>query len=179
MTQSFGIDVATIDDAGIEAGLDALAQPPDWLVAIEDLTRLRADLERTIPELPSGELHLAACKFKRAHIENGTYTSLCRLRIEDRDGGSSHDVDVHGVLVLPWMDAPSAPATRSGFEALNWHMLPPGSPLGDQHGADRHRPAGDAVADRPGSGAGTARRSRPRRPWGSRRHRDRATAPRR
>ena len=125
MTQSFGIDVATIDDAGIEAGLDALAQPPDWLVSIEDLTRLRADLERTIPELASGELHLVACKFKRAHIQDGTYVSLCRLKIEDRDGGSSHDVDVHGVLVLPWMDAPSAPATRSGFESLNWHTFLP------------------------------------------------------
>ena len=125
MTQSFGIDVATIDDAVIEAGLDALAQPPDWLASIEDLTRLRADLERTIPELASGELHLAACKFKRAHIENGTYTSLCRLRIENPDGGSSHDVDVHGVLVLPWMDAPATPATSNGFEALNWHTFLP------------------------------------------------------
>ena len=125
MAQSFGIEVATMGDAGIEAGLVALAQPPDWLVAIENLTRLRADLERTIPELASGELRLVACKFKRAHIENGTYTSLCRLRIEDRDGGSSHDVDVHGVLVLPWMDPLSAPATRSGFAELTWHSFLP------------------------------------------------------
>jgi hypothetical protein len=125
MTQSFGIDVAMIDDAGIEAGLDALAQPPGWLVAIEDLTRLRADLERVIPELASGELHLAACKFKRARIEDGTYVSLCRLKIEDPDDGSSHDVDVHGVLVLPWMDPPSAPTTRNGFAELNWHCFLP------------------------------------------------------
>jgi hypothetical protein len=125
MTQSFGIDVAAIDDASIEAGLDLLALPPDWLVSIEDLTRLRADLERTIPELASGELHLAKCKFKRARIEDGTYTSLCRLTIEDRDGGSSHDVDVHGVLVLPWMDPPSAPVTATGFEELNWHCFLP------------------------------------------------------
>jgi hypothetical protein len=125
MTQSFGIDVAMIDDAGIEAGLDALAQPPGWLVAIEDLTRLRADLERAIPELASGELHLAACKFKRAHIEDGTYVSLCRLKIEDPDGGSSRDVDVHGVLVLPSMDPPSAPASRNGFAELNWHCYLP------------------------------------------------------
>lgn len=125
MVQSFGIDVATINDAGIEAGLHVLAQPPDWLVAIEDLTRLRADLERTIPELASGELRLVKCKFKRAHIEGGTYASLCRLTIEDRDGGASHDVDVHGVLVLPWMDAPSAPATGTGFAELDWHCFLP------------------------------------------------------
>ena len=114
--QSFGIDIASIDDAGIEAGLGVLAQPPDWLVAIEDLDRLRADLERTIPELASGELQLVSCKFKRARIADGTYWSLCRLKIEDRDGSSRHDVDVHGVLVLPWMDAPAVPAAPAGFE---------------------------------------------------------------
>ena len=119
--QSFGIDIASIDDAGIEAGLGVLAQPPDWLVAIEDLDRLRADLERSIPELASGELKLVSCKFKRARIADGTYWSLCRLKIEDRDGSSRHDVDVHGVLVLPWMDAPAVPAAPSGFEELNWH----------------------------------------------------------
>jgi hypothetical protein len=116
---------AVIEDAGIEAGLDLLRRPPDWLSAIEDLDRLRADLERTIPELASGELHLAKCKFKRAHIVDGTYASLCRLTIEDRDGGSSHDVDVHGVLVLPGMGAPAASATRNGFAELNWHCFLP------------------------------------------------------
>src|SRR5688500_20392565 len=104
MTRSFGIDVATIDDAGIEAGLDALAQPPDWLASIEELTRLRANLERTIPELASGELHLVAWKFKRAHIQDGTYVSMCRRKMEDRDCSSSQAVDVHGVSVLTWMD---------------------------------------------------------------------------
>jgi len=116
---------AVIEDASIEAGLDLLSRPPDWLSSIEDLTRLRADLERTIPELASGELHLAKCKFKRAHIVDGTYASLCRLTIEDRDGGSSHDVDVHGVLVLPGMEAPTASTTRNGFAELNWHCFLP------------------------------------------------------
>ena len=125
MTPSFGIDVAVIEDAGIEAGLDLLARPPDWLSAIEDVDRLRADLERTIPELVSGELHLAKCKFKRARIEGGTYVSLCRLTIEDHNGGSSHDLDVHGVLVLPWMDPPAAPETSQGFEELNWNCYLP------------------------------------------------------
>ena len=125
MEQSFGIDVAPIDDAGIEAGLDLLAQPPDWLVAIEDLDRLRADLERTIPELASGELRLVACKFKRAHIEGGTYTSLCRLKIEDRDGGSSRDVDVHGTLVLPGMDAPPRPRPPSDSTSDGWRAYLP------------------------------------------------------
>ena len=54
MTQSFGIDIATIDDSAVEAGLELLSQPPDWIVAIEDLDRMRADLERVVPELASG-----------------------------------------------------------------------------------------------------------------------------
>ena len=125
MTQSFGIEVPTIDDAGIEAGLALLGQPPDWLTSIEDLDRLRADLERAIPELASGELRLVACKFKRAHVGNGTYTSLCRLKLEDRDGGPTYDVDVHGVLVLPGEDPPPAPATDLGFAEPGWRCFLP------------------------------------------------------
>ena len=108
MTQSFGIDVATIDDAGIEAGLDLLAQPPDWLSAIEDPDRMRADLERCIPELASGSLTLAACKFKRAHIEDGSWTTLHRLKIEDRTA-AGREVDLRGALLLPGADAPPRP----------------------------------------------------------------------
>ncbi len=125
MVQSFGIEVTSIADADVTAGLDLLAQPADWLIAIEDLARLRADLERTIPELASGELVLKKCKFKRAHIVDGTYVSLCRLTIEDSDGGSRHDVDVHGVLVLPWMDPPAVSDTVAGFEQLDWHCFLP------------------------------------------------------
>ncbi len=125
MVQSFGIEVTSIADADVRAGLDLLREPAEWLIAIEDLDRLRADLERTIPELASGELRLVKCKFKRARIEDGTYTSLCRLTIEDPDGGSRHDVDVHGVLVLPWMDPPSTEVTGPGFEQLNWHCFLP------------------------------------------------------
>ena len=114
MTQSFGIDVSTIGDSGIEAGLALLARPPDWLVAIEDLDRMRADLEHNIPELVSGELRLMACKFKRARIENGTWTSLCRIKIEDGKGGSSRDVDLRGTLLLPWATtSPSSTSTAS------------------------------------------------------------------
>lgn len=120
MTQSFGIDVSTIGDSGIEAGIALLARPPDWLVAIEDLDRMRADLEHSIPELVSGELRLAACKFKRARIENGTWTSLCRLKIEDGDGGSSRDVDLRGTLLLPGVDPPATRVEAIGFAEDGW-----------------------------------------------------------
>ncbi len=63
MAGPFGIDVSGFGDADIEAGLAPLAQPPDWLIAIEDPVRLRADLERCIPELAGGSLRLVGCKF--------------------------------------------------------------------------------------------------------------------
>ena len=125
MVQSFGIEVATVVDSEVELGLDLLAQPPDWLMAIEDLDRLRADLERSIPELASGELRLVSCKFKRAHVGNGTYTSLCRLKIEDRDGGSPRVVDVHGVLCLPGMAPPPEPTTGTAFAEPGWRCFLP------------------------------------------------------
>ena len=123
MVQSFGIDVGTIEDGDIGAGLDLLARPPDWLTAIEDLDRMRADLEVSIPELASGELRLVACKFKRARIEDGTYTSLCRLKIEDADG-SSRDVDVRGTLLLPGTDPPTR-ADSIGFDEDGWRSYLP------------------------------------------------------
>ncbi|MGH3457393.1 hypothetical protein [Aeromicrobium sp.] len=101
MVQSFGIEVATMGDAGIDAGLGLLSRPPEWLMAIEDLDRLHADFERSIPELASGALRLRRCKFKRAHIIGGTWESLCRLTVEDPRDGSTRDIDVHGRLVLP------------------------------------------------------------------------------
>ena len=60
---------------------------------------MRADLERCIPELSSGSLTLAGCKFKRAHIEDGSWTTLHRLKIDDQ--GERREVDLRGRLLLP------------------------------------------------------------------------------
>jgi hypothetical protein len=125
MTQSFGINIATIDDSAVEAGLELLSQPPDWIVAIEDLDRMRADLERVVPELASGELRLKACKFKRARIENGTWTSLCRLKVEDPDGGSYREVDLRGTLLPPGVDPPVGRVDDVPFGEEGWRCYLP------------------------------------------------------
>ena len=106
---------ASIDDAGIEAGLDLLGRRPTGCRPSRTSTACAPTSSAPSPSWRPASCTSPACKFKRARIVDGTYTSLCRLKIEDRDGGSSHDVDVHGVLVLPGMDAPAAPATRNGF----------------------------------------------------------------
>jgi hypothetical protein len=126
MSRSFGIDVVPIGDASIDIGLDLLSRPPEWLVAIEDLERLRADFEAIVPELASGALRLTRCKFKRAHITtSGTWESLCRLTIEDPRSGSQRDVDVHGTLAMPGADGPPERPTGVGFATRDWHAYLP------------------------------------------------------
>jgi len=51
MPGPFGIDSALplLHPAEVAAGLERLAQPPDWLSAMEDPARVRADLEREVP----------------------------------------------------------------------------------------------------------------------------------
>jgi hypothetical protein len=129
MSQAFGIDdvtvdVATIGAAGVDAGLDRLASPPPWLLAIEDADRLRADLEQSVPELSSGRLRLAACKFKRARIVDGTWSSLCRLTIQDPADGSTRTVDIRGTLVLPGEDPP-VPSAPVPFDDDGWRCYLP------------------------------------------------------
>lgn len=125
MSRSFGLDVAAMGDAAIDAGLGLLSRPPDWLLAIEDVDRLRADFERNVPELASGELRVAKCKFKRAHIVDGTWESLCRLTIEDPGDGSKRDVDVHGTLVLPGSDEPRERQAGPAFPTDGWRAYLP------------------------------------------------------
>jgi hypothetical protein len=120
MAGPFGIDGSRFGDARIEAGLDRLTTPPDWLISIEDKDRLRADLERSIPELVDGSVRLMGCKFKRAHIDPDGWTSLCRLKIEDADGSGRREVDVRGRLILPGEAAPVAPAAYVPFESDGW-----------------------------------------------------------
>ena len=127
MTTPFGVDgeLATIGSAQIEAGLDLLAHPPDWLSAMEDPVRLRADLEHGIPELAAGSLILLSCKFKRARMEHGTWTAVCRLKIEDRRSGERREIDVHGTLVLPWSEAPAGSPDGAGFATTGWRCFLP------------------------------------------------------
>lgn len=125
MVGPFGIDSALslLHPADVAAGLERLGRPPDWLSAMEDPARVRADLERELPELSSGDLRLVACKFKRAHIEGDSYTTLHRIKVEDADG-EFREVDLHGVLVLPGQVA-SDRGSVEPFASSGWHGFLP------------------------------------------------------
>ena len=127
MTRAFGIDgaLASLVDARIEAGLERLTRPLDWLSAIEDPGRLRADVEAHIPEFATGSLTLASCKFKRARIEDGGWTTLCRLKIED-EHGDRREVDVRGRLLLPDADEPAPGSNGEPFATDGWRCYLPG-----------------------------------------------------
>ena len=126
MSGPFGIDVATFGDAGIDAALEPLGHPPDWLTAIEDTAGLRADIERGVPEFSDGSLRLVSCKFKRARIEDGTWTTLHRLTLEDGAGEGRREVDVRGTLLLAGADAPPPAGGGPGFGAEGWRGYLPG-----------------------------------------------------
>ena len=126
MAGPFGIEaaLAATGDVHVDEGLRALAAPPDWLSAMEDPDRMRADLERCIPELSSGSLTLAGCKFKRAHIEDGSWTTLHRLKIDDQ--GERREVDVRGRLLLPGEAEPAPRTGGAAFGTEGWQCYLPG-----------------------------------------------------
>ena len=126
MAGPFGIDaaLAATGNVRIDEGLRALAAPPDWLSAMEDPDRMRSDLERCIPELASGAVTLAGCKFKRAHIQDGSWTTLHRLKIDDQ--GERREVDVRGRLLLPGADEPAPRTGGPAFGTAGWQCYLPG-----------------------------------------------------
>jgi hypothetical protein len=91
---------------------------------MEDPARLRADVERSIPELASGALTLVSCKFKSGRIIDGTWSALCRLKLED-DGGGHRQVDVRGTLLLPDVDALTPGSNGEEFATDGWRCYLP------------------------------------------------------
>jgi hypothetical protein len=126
MAGPFGLDVALagIVTPRLESGLARLGAPPDWLTAVEDPHRLRADLERAVPELASGAVRLTAARFKRARMEGGSWTAVCRLRLDGPLGGDRREIDVEGRLVPPGEDAPAS-AGDGELGSEGWHRFLP------------------------------------------------------
>lgn len=127
MPGPFGIDSALplLHPAEVAAGLERLSQPPDWLSAVEDPARVRADLEREVPELISGDLTLVACKFKRAYVDDGSWTTLHRIKVQNSEG-EVREIDLHGVLVQADRMAPGQQSPPAPFGSSGWHRFLPG-----------------------------------------------------
>ena len=109
MTGSFGIDVSLHleDRPAVLIALLQLAKPPGWLVAVEDLGRVRTDFEGAVPELGAGVPTLVRVKFKRAHLEDGHWVTLHRLTVLDEGADSPREIDIRGVLLAPGTEAPA------------------------------------------------------------------------
>ncbi len=150
MTGSFGIDVLLhLDDhAAVMTALLQLAKPPDWLVAIEDPARVRADFERAIPELGAGRPAIVKVKFKRAHLEEGHWVTLHRLTVLDDDASSPREIDIRGVLLAPGVVDPVGSTNGAAFESPGWHSYLPSLRLVvDRQPVDVGLPAMSAMAD--------------------------------
>ena len=109
MTGSFGIDVSLHleDHAAVLTALLQLAKPPGWLVAVEDVGRVRMDFERAVPELGAGVPALVRVKFKRAYLEDGHWVTLHRLTVLDEGADSPREIDIRGVLLAPSAEVPA------------------------------------------------------------------------
>jgi hypothetical protein len=149
MGSPFGIEVALagLGTAEVAQGLDRMSDPPEWLTAIEDPRRLRDDLERSIPELASGAQRLLSCKFKRAHINASGWQTLCRLTVDDAEGGTPRQVDVYGHLAAPGVDV--APTVIDGYRFGTNHRyhLPDVQLAPGQRAPDEDLPALAILAD--------------------------------
>ena len=55
----------------IAEGLRRLMEPPAWLGAVGDTTRVRAALERAVPEFASGALAINTLVVKRLRLKKG------------------------------------------------------------------------------------------------------------
>jgi hypothetical protein len=150
MTGSFGIDASLHleDHAAVLTALLRLAKPPGWLVAVEDVGRVRADFEGAVPELAAGVPTLVRVKFKRAHLEDGHWVTLHRLTVLDEGAETPREIDIRGVLLAPGTEAPAGWAGSEPFESAGWRTyLPDLHLLVDRHPADIGLPAMPALTD--------------------------------
>jgi hypothetical protein len=136
------------DLGAMDAALLELAEPPDWLLAVEDVDRVAADLMRAVPELRAREPDLVRVKFKRAHLEDGHWVTLHRLTVRDDGAASPREIDVRGTLLAPSAAIPSASARRVDFDRGEWRAyLPDLRLLVDRQPADVGLPAMPALTD--------------------------------
>jgi hypothetical protein len=150
MTGWLGINsVLHLDDREtLLAALLKLAEPPGWLVAVEDTGRVRADLEDAVPELAAGAPALVKVKFKRAHLEDGHWVTLHRLTVLDEGADAPREIDIRGVLLAPGIEAPASAAVGEPFASAGWRAyLPVLRLVVDRQPADVGLPAMPALTD--------------------------------
>ena len=130
------------------AALLKLAEPPGWLVAVEDTGRVRADLEDAVPELGAGAPALVKVKFKRAHLEDGQWVTLHRLTVLDKGADAPREIDIRGLLLAPGTEAPASTTVGEPFASAGWRAyLPDLRLVVDRQPADVGLPAMPALTD--------------------------------
>src|SRR5690348_2734439 len=138
------------DPAAVAAGLDRLGRPPEWLLALEDPDRVLAELRANRALLGIDGTVLQGCKFKRADLAGGIWSTLHRLRVRDGDEADVAEIDLRGRLRLPGQASERIPAQPPAPE--RWHGYLPdlrlqvegqpvdAAPLAPP-GSDEHEPA--------------------------------------
>ena len=124
---SYAVDAAQqIWGAQVVRSLRSLGLPPEWLRTVSNSAEAGAAFERSIPEFVSGEPKLVKCKFKRAWIEHGSWTTIYRVTIQGRGGDHERTLDLRGELVLPTQEPPVQKPSETPFGSEGWHSYVPG-----------------------------------------------------
>ena len=102
----------------VAEGLGRYADPPEWLLALDDPERVSEALVRWVPEL-SGSLR--GCEVRRVRLRDRTWTGHYRLTLTSSDG--QRVVDLLGRMV---QDDDLAPGPRTEpFGAEDWSCYLP------------------------------------------------------
>jgi hypothetical protein len=69
----------------VAEGLQRFAEPPDWLLALDDAGRVSETLVRWVPELGSGRMALSDLEVERVRLRNGRWMAQYTLQISEGD----------------------------------------------------------------------------------------------
>jgi hypothetical protein len=113
-----------LDQIQATYGLDGVrrfATLPDWLSAVADPGRVRAALQRSIPEFVSGELTLQDLDINRVRMKKDRWTGIYSLTVASPDG-LSRVVALSGTLIPPGGAEPKSISDGAAFGSDGWRF---------------------------------------------------------
>ena len=110
------------------AGMYALKDLPDWLLAPLQSQAVMDALCQNIREFASGEWSIQRCSIKRFFLkdDSGYWEGTYRLSVKSSVTGQEQSVTLYGLLPAPWLvNRTAAESSPSPFGAPDWHCFLP------------------------------------------------------
>jgi hypothetical protein len=109
------------------AGMYALRDLPDWLLAPLQSQQLIDALCRHVSEFVSGELSAQRCSVKRFILkdESGYWAGIYRLVVKSSVTGQEQTVVLYGMFTAPWLVKSTIESAASPFGSPEWRCFLP------------------------------------------------------